>query len=255
MPRSVIGLRISGSSTVARAAWTASSGGSGHAVDATSSPVSRVARYRMRAYDPACTSGVLSDQQLLAWRRFLRAHALVTRRLESDLMAEHQLPLASYDVLVQLVEAPERRLRMSELAERVLLSRSGLTRLVDRLEREGLVAPRALRGRRPRALHRAHRRRLRPAARGERTHLRGVLEHGIGRLDDAEAQSSPTCWPGSLDDHQVPPPRPGEGQTLGTRRSASVGAELPAHAQLVADSAARWVRRPDGEAGPLSRAG
>ena len=81
----------------------------------------------------------LSEQQMLAWRRFLRAHALVTRRLEDDLVAEHRLPLASYDVLVQLVEAPERRLRMSELAERVLLSRSGLTRLVDRLEREGLV--------------------------------------------------------------------------------------------------------------------
>ena len=64
---------------------------------------------------------------------------MVTRRLEADLLAEHQLPLASYDVLVQLVEAPERRLRMTELAERVLLSRSGLTRLVDRLEREGLV--------------------------------------------------------------------------------------------------------------------
>ena len=61
--------------------------------------------------------GVLSEQQLLAWRQFLRTHALVTRRLESELMAEQQLPLASYDVLVQLVEAPQRRLRMSELAE------------------------------------------------------------------------------------------------------------------------------------------
>ena len=68
--------------------------------------------------------GVLSDQQLAAWRLFLRAHARVIRRLEADLMAQHQLPLGSYDVLVQLVEAPDRRLRMSELAERVLLSRS-----------------------------------------------------------------------------------------------------------------------------------
>jgi DNA-binding MarR family transcriptional regulator len=85
------------------------------------------------------TSGVLSEPQLQAWRRFLRAHAKVTRRLESDLMAEQQLPLASYDVLVQLVEAPQRRLRMSELAEKVLLSRSGLTRLVDRMEGDGLL--------------------------------------------------------------------------------------------------------------------
>ena len=64
---------------------------------------------------------------------------VLVRRLEADLLAEHQLPLASYDVLVQLVEAPDRRLRMTELAQRVLISRSGLTRLVDRLEREGLV--------------------------------------------------------------------------------------------------------------------
>lgn len=81
----------------------------------------------------------LDAGQLAAWRSFLRAHALVMRRLEADLMAAHRLPLASYDVLVQLVEAPERRLRMTDLADRVLLSRSGLTRLVDRLERQGLV--------------------------------------------------------------------------------------------------------------------
>src|SRR5687767_11095724 len=61
------------------------------------------------------------------------------RQLEAELLAEHQLPLAWYDVLVQLAHAPGRRLRMAELAERVLLSRSGLTRLVDRLVREGLV--------------------------------------------------------------------------------------------------------------------
>lgn len=124
---------------------------------------------------------------MLAWRRFLRAHALVTRRLEADLLGEQRLPLASYDVLVQLVEAPDRRLRMSELAERVLLSRSGLTRLVDRLEREGLV--------RREACHEDARGlftvltdagldRLRAAS---PVHLRGVAEHAVGRLDDAEA--------------------------------------------------------------------
>jgi len=56
--------------------------------------------------------GRLTEGQLTAWRRFLQAHAVLVRRLEADLLAEHQLPLASYDVLVQLVEAPERRLRM-----------------------------------------------------------------------------------------------------------------------------------------------
>ncbi len=76
----------------------------------------------------------LSAAELSAWRTFLRAHATVTRRLEAELVAEHELPLASYDVLVQLSESPDQRLRMTELADRVLLSRSGLTRLADRLE-------------------------------------------------------------------------------------------------------------------------
>jgi DNA-binding MarR family transcriptional regulator len=79
------------------------------------------------------------DWRVDVWRSFLRAHAGVVAALEKDLVAHSQLPLAWYDVLLQLVEAPQWRLRMAELAERVLLSRSGLTRLVDRLEREGLV--------------------------------------------------------------------------------------------------------------------
>ena len=165
--------------------------------------------------------GVLSDQQLAAWRLFLRAHARVIRRLEAELMAQHRLPLGSYDVLVQLVEAPGRRLRMSELAERVLLSRSGLTRLVDRMEREGLVR------REPceddaRGLYTvltdAGYDRLRGAS---GTHLRGVLEHGTGRLDDAEAHSLADLLARIADDHQVPPPRPGEGRTSGASGAAS----------------------------------
>ena len=78
------------------------------------------------------TTGLTSAEQL-AWRGFLRAHATVVRALEADLQTEHDLPLASYDVLVQLAEAPGHAMRMSELASSVLLSRSGLTRLVDRL--------------------------------------------------------------------------------------------------------------------------
>ncbi|MGA8206466.1 MAG: MarR family transcriptional regulator [Candidatus Dormiibacterota bacterium] len=74
-----------------------------------------------------------------AWKSFLRAHAVITRALERQLLETHRLPLAEYDVLVQLNEAEGRALRMSQLADRVLLSRSGLTRLVERLERNGLV--------------------------------------------------------------------------------------------------------------------
>lgn len=85
------------------------------------------------------TAPALTAAQMTAWRTFLGAHSAMVRALEAELAAAHDLPLTWYDVLVQLAATRRRQLRMTELAERVLLSRSGLTRLVDRLEREGLV--------------------------------------------------------------------------------------------------------------------
>lgn len=126
---------------------------------------------------------------LASWRVFLRAHAMVTRRLEAELLEEQDLSLASYDVLVQLVDAPGRRLRMTELASAVLLSRSGLSRLVDRLQREGLVSRKAATedGRGMYAvLQPAGLSRLRDAA---PTHLRGVAEHMTSKFSDDELQA------------------------------------------------------------------
>jgi DNA-binding MarR family transcriptional regulator len=90
------------------------------------------------AVDPAAHVAV-DDARLNAWRSFLHAHARLTRRMDEELQAAHHLSLAEYDALLQLARAPGRRLRMSVLAERVLLSRSGITRLVDRLETAGMV--------------------------------------------------------------------------------------------------------------------
>jgi len=70
----------------------------------------------------------------------LRVHSALTKALDADLEAAHGLALSSYEVLIYLEDAPGRRLRMHDLAESVLLSRSGLTRLVDRMERDGLIA-------------------------------------------------------------------------------------------------------------------
>jgi DNA-binding MarR family transcriptional regulator len=78
-------------------------------------------------------------QAILAWRSFLEAHAGVLETLERELQEEQGLSLAFYDVLAQLVEAPEGRLRMQDLAEHLLLSRSGFTRLCDRMEAAGLL--------------------------------------------------------------------------------------------------------------------
>ena len=79
------------------------------------------------------------DPRLKAWRTFLYAHAQVRRQLERELQAEQSMGLADYELLLVLAYSPERRLRMSELADALALSRSGATRLIDRLQADGLV--------------------------------------------------------------------------------------------------------------------
>ena len=85
------------------------------------------------------TPTLLDRDELAAWRGMLRVHAEMTRALDAELTRRHGLPLTSYEVLLFLADAPAGRMRMAELADSVLLSRSGLTRLVDRLEGDGLL--------------------------------------------------------------------------------------------------------------------
>jgi DNA-binding MarR family transcriptional regulator len=80
---------------------------------------------------------------LETWVRFLRAHAAITRELSGRLEAAHGLTLSDYDVLVQLYFAPDRALRRVDLARTVLLTASGITRLLDGLERSGWVEKKA----------------------------------------------------------------------------------------------------------------
>src|SRR5437764_15100003 len=79
------------------------------------------------------------ESEIRTWMRFLAAHSAITRELEAQMMGAHELTLSDYDVLVQLARAPRQRLRNIELANAVVLTRSGVTRLVDGLERDGLV--------------------------------------------------------------------------------------------------------------------
>jgi DNA-binding MarR family transcriptional regulator len=127
-----------------------------------------------------------TDWRLAVWRSFLRTHTHLLRQLEHQLQAQGKIALGSYDVLVQLAEAPNHRLRMSELAEAVLLSRSGLTRLVDRLQKDGLVArqpdPEDARGTYT-VLTAKGRDTLRDAA---QVHLAGVADLVLTRLSEAE---------------------------------------------------------------------
>jgi DNA-binding MarR family transcriptional regulator len=85
------------------------------------------------------SAGGLGGSELAAWKGLLRVHASLMKALDAELESSHRLPLTSYEVLIQLADAPERKMRMCDLADSVLLSRSGMSRLVDRLERDGLL--------------------------------------------------------------------------------------------------------------------
>jgi len=129
------------------------------------------------------------DPRLDAWRTFLYAHAQVRRQLERELQAEQSMSLADYELLLILAYSDGRRLRMSELAGMLALSRSGATRLIDRLEADALVT-RVIcdtdrRGQWAQLTDAGYQR-LRAAS---PTHLRGVAEHFLDRIPAAELES------------------------------------------------------------------
>jgi DNA-binding MarR family transcriptional regulator len=140
------------------------------------------------------------DPRLGAWLAFIHANARLLRRLDEELQAGHGLSLAEYDALLQLVNAPDRRLRMSVLAERVLLSRSGITRLVDRLEAAGMVARSACvtdaRGAEA-ALTPVGLERLRAAS---RTHLDGIQRYFLDLVTEADREAIERAGAAILDE-------------------------------------------------------
>ncbi len=81
----------------------------------------------------------LAGSALDAWRSYLQSHAAILRQLDAELVAEHGMTARDYEVLLYLAQAPERRLAMSALAERTMLTRSGITRLVDGLVAHDLI--------------------------------------------------------------------------------------------------------------------
>ncbi|HWA81788.1 MAG TPA: MarR family transcriptional regulator [Fimbriimonadaceae bacterium] len=81
----------------------------------------------------------LSKQGLEAWKGLLLAHATLVEQIDKEMAQADLLPLDWYDALLALEDAPNHKLKMSELADQVLLSKSGLTRLVDRLEAKGYI--------------------------------------------------------------------------------------------------------------------
>jgi len=131
----------------------------------------------------------LSEAELRAWQALLHAHHQVTETLDEELRREHGLPLGAYDVLVRLARAPGRYLRMTALAEKVMLSPSGLTRMVDRLVGAGLVERDRFDGDARVMLARLTDQGLHLVRQAARTHLRGIREHFTGRLTEAQLRN------------------------------------------------------------------
>ncbi|MFC5947368.1 MarR family winged helix-turn-helix transcriptional regulator [Pseudonocardia lutea] len=126
------------------------------------------------------------DAGVAAWAALLRTHAAVLRELERDMERAQGMPMTWYDVLLELNSAPERRLRMQELGERAVVSRSRVSRIVDELARAGLVVreqdPADRRGSWA-VLTPAGRERLRAAAPG---YLDGIAKHFADHLTAEE---------------------------------------------------------------------
>jgi DNA-binding MarR family transcriptional regulator len=136
----------------------------------------------------------LEPIQLGAWRGFLRVHAALLKELDAELQAEHGLPLSSYEVLLTLASSEGGEMRMSEVADSVLLSRSGLTRLCDRLEREGLIERRECSTDR-----RGYNARLTAEGRSafraaQQTHLAGVRRAFLDRLSEDDLRRLSSVW-------------------------------------------------------------
>ncbi len=137
---------------------------------------------------------LLTAQELRAWRGLLRVHAALAKALDAELEAAHGLQLSSYEVLMYLADSEDERMRMCDLASSILLSRSGLTRLVDRLAREGLLERVACdddaRGAFAK-LTPAGRQKLREA---RATHLAGVRAMFLDRFTPEELDQMGAAW-------------------------------------------------------------
>ena len=85
------------------------------------------------------TESRLEGSALDAWRSYLQSHASIMRVLDAELVAEHGMTTRDYEVLLYLAQAPDRKMAMSALAEQTMLTRSGITRLIDGLVTSGLI--------------------------------------------------------------------------------------------------------------------
>ncbi len=150
--------------------------------------------------DPV-SDGPLAPRELAAWRGMLRVHARVTQELDAQMRTAHGLTVSQYEVLLFLGDADDHRMRMADLAARVLLTRSGVTRLVDRLVQLGYVERCAAEGD-----GRGAYAQLTPAGAdtlraAQRTHRRGVREAFLAQLTPDDQDALGAAWERVLGQH------------------------------------------------------
>ena len=130
----------------------------------------------------------LAEIETRAWRAFLSTHTKIFPILDAELVREMGLSLSQYEVLLWLNDADGHCLRMSELAAKVVLSPSGLTRAVDQLERRGFVERRVSDSDRRGYLAHLTEQGKTHLRRASETHIRGIKEHLTGKLNEQQLE-------------------------------------------------------------------
>jgi DNA-binding MarR family transcriptional regulator len=140
------------------------------------------------------TSEELTRYEARAWTGLLRAHAVLMRDVDGELRAAHDLPLSWYDVLAAVASAPQGRVRMGELADSVMLTPAGLSGLIDRLERSGLVERRPCDGDARGTYAVVTVEGLRQLEHARPTHREAIRHHYTSRFDDTELELVGAIW-------------------------------------------------------------
>jgi DNA-binding MarR family transcriptional regulator len=136
----------------------------------------------------------LSADQRAAWLGFLDVHNRMVKELDDELEREHGLSLSTFSVLATLTKSPDRRLRMSELADNVLISRPGMTRLIERLERDGLVERRRSETDSRQVYAQITERGLARLGDAAKTHFQGVRTRFLDHLSATQTQELARAW-------------------------------------------------------------
>lgn len=137
---------------------------------------------------------LLTARELGAWRGLLRVHAALTAELSAELQEAHGLSLSEYEVLLDLSLREGHRMRMSELARAALLTPSGITRLVERLERRGLVERCPCADDRRGSAARLTDDGAAAFVAAQRDHLEAVRRHFLHHFDDVEQDTLAALW-------------------------------------------------------------